>query len=32
MGILRRVGIIMGSASDSEVMNHCVETLEEHNK
>ena len=21
----------MGSASDSEVMNHCVETLEEHN-
>ena len=24
------VGIIMGSASDSEVMNHCVETLEEH--
>ena len=31
MDILRRVGIIMGSASDSEVMNHCVETLEEHN-
>ena len=31
MTILRRVGIIMGSASDSEVMNHCVETLEEHN-
>jgi phosphoribosylaminoimidazole carboxylase PurE protein len=25
------VGIIMGSASDSEVMNHCVETLQEHN-
>ena len=24
------VGIIMGSASDSETMNHCVETLEEH--
>ena len=25
-----KVGIIMGSASDSEVMNHCVETLQEH--
>jgi len=24
------VGIIMGSASDSETMNHCVETLQEH--
>jgi 5-(carboxyamino)imidazole ribonucleotide mutase len=24
------VGIIMGSASDSEIMNNCVETLEEH--
>ena len=24
------IGIIMGSASDSEVMNHCVETLQEH--
>ncbi len=24
------VGIIMGSASDSETMNHCTETLEEH--
>ena len=26
-----QVGIIMGSASDSATMNHCVETLEEHN-
>ena len=24
------VGIIMGSASDSEIMNNCVEPLEEH--
>ena len=24
------IGIIMGSASDSETMNHCVETLQEH--
>lgn len=25
------VGIIMGSTSDTEVMRHCIETLEEHN-
>jgi len=31
MSTLKQVGIIMGSASDSEVMNHCVETLNEHN-
>ena len=27
---MKQVGIILGSASDSETMNHCVETLEEH--
>jgi len=26
----RPIGIILGSASDSETMNHCVATLEEH--
>ena len=31
MSTLKQVGIIMGSASDSEVMNYCVETLNEHN-
>ena len=28
---MKPVGIILGSKSDSETMNHCVETLEEHN-
>ena len=27
---MKQVGIIMGSASDSETMNYCVEKLEEH--
>ena len=27
---MKQVGIIMGSASDSETMSHCVETLQEH--
>ncbi|SVD36651.1 uncharacterized protein METZ01_LOCUS389505, partial [marine metagenome] len=26
---MKQVGIILGSASDSETMNHCVATLEE---
>ena len=31
MATRSQVGIIMGSASDSATMNHCTETLEEHN-